>query len=309
MMYVVIRERWLAPLLVAVFVTTGCRTTGQEAESCDQEGLEVCSENGNVILICEDGKFRVLENCGSQLMVCEAGAEGPECVATNGDVRFKEQLQCAQDALFEFNGYLDILIHLLKEVDDPAAYMLPQGIGLNWETGVTNDYGEIGAELDLYQDGKLRSLDGIVRPKENCEDGMQEGDACVFEWSVVEVGSLAEVALGTMSGVDLGITGPPLNTTATRYTIVDRNPKITYSDACNIEITLFNMMWHLPLDDMYSFAMDFIVAYSAAGDTSRMTGSIIWGTTTGDPVVTFTSADETLDCAFDLDTLSFSCTL
>jgi hypothetical protein len=233
-----------------------------------------------------------------------------DCGGSEGDVRFKDQLQCAQDSLFEFNGYLDALLHLLKEVDDPAAYTLPSDIGLNWETGVAADYGEIVTELDLYGDGELRSLTGIVRPKEDCEGGMQQGDACVFEWSVVQRGSLEETAFGTMSAVDLGISGPPLNTTATRFTIVDRNPKVTYSDDCNIEITLFDMMWHLPIDDMYSFAMDFTVSYSDGGDTSELSGSIIWGAGSGeDAVVIFKSTDESIDCAFDLNDLSFSCTL
>ncbi|MBW2630083.1 MAG: hypothetical protein JRE45_21095 [Deltaproteobacteria bacterium] len=205
---------------------------------------------------------------------------------------------CANDALTDFNAYLDPLIEVLKAVENPA-YQLPAGITLIWDAGAGGEEGEFTAVLDLTPE---RELFGTVRPQENCNNGMAKGDVCVFPWSVTLTESLDEVAYGTMSAIALGVS-LPLNTTATRYTIVDREPKVVTGEDCSIVVTLFDMMFHLRIDEMYSLSMGFDIAYSDGGEPSTMSGSVIWGTSVGETAtITFTWDGPMITCSFDLET-------
>jgi hypothetical protein len=221
-------------------------------------------------------------------------------------ITFAEQVACAAECMEDYGTVLDVLIHVLKKVDEPLSHSLPPGIWL--DTALL----EFGSDLHLDTSPGIDGiLEGRVRePPANpgaCKDGMQQHDVCIFEWDMtVPLTPDDTIAKGTYSAVDMGITGPPLNSTATRYVIVDRNTELFASDDCYVEITGFDMYWHLPLDDNYSFMLNFTVHYSEGTDTSTLNGSVIGS---GDPNVTltFTSGTQTYDCTFNLDTYALSC--
>jgi hypothetical protein len=295
-------------VFVCAFAVSGCPKTGQEAEACAEEGEEVCSDNGNSILICEDGKFRALENCAANMEVCEDDGEGPDCIPQTTELPFEKVVECADDGLADFNTYLDELIYLLKKVDDPSA-SLPPGTMLDWEAG-----GEFTAEVDAGVDGVVDEMSGIVRPQADCDDGMTGGEICIFEWSTTRGKSTEEIAFGTMSALRL------TSGASTQFQIVDRSPQTFYSDTCNIEVTAFATTWRLREDGLYSLHLEFTVSYSEGGATSKTRGAAIWGAEPGEPLlwvrgddiietVTFQTPSGNVDCDFGLRDFDVMCDL
>ena len=296
---------WLL-VVVALATGTGCGGTTAEGSSCDIEGLEVCSSDLASILICEEGELRLLEECGAD-MVCQAGAEGPICVPSSVQLPLEDQVACAGDVLTDFNTYLNALIHLLKEADNPA-YELPPLHSIDWEAG-----GELSAEVDAGSDGVLEFMSGVVRPPD-CEGGMFSGDVCVFEWSAKRALSTDEIALGTMSANKIAMSD------ATRYTIVDRNPRVIHDEGCSLEVTAFAMMWRLRPDEMYSLQLDFRTTYSEGDATATIEGFVIWGADAGEAFywtsgpdkivpVAFRTGIQTIQCDFSLRTFEVTCAL
>jgi hypothetical protein len=175
---------------------------------------------------------------------------------------------------------------------------------------------EFGSDLDLDDSpGTEVNLKGRIRePPANpgaCNDGMQQHDICIFEWDVTKIIDIEPtvydtIAKGSYSAIDMGITGPPLNSTATRYVIVDRNTELVSSDDCYVVISGFDMYWHLPLDDNYSFMLNFAIHYSEGSDTSTLNGSLI-GSGDSNATLTFSSRSQTYDCTLNLDTYALSC--
>lgn len=238
-------------------------------------------------------------------IACDSNTGDPTDPGTAGAI-FDETLACTGDCLEDFGAVMDVLIHVLKKVDEPAT-SLPPGIAFNTDS-VTTFESDLHLDTSPGVDGRLR---GRVAPPPSdptaCSDGMQQGDVCIFRWVVTEGASGPDtIAKGNFSAVDLGITGPPLNTTATRFTIVDSNAVLMASDDCAMTVTAFEMMWHLPMDDLYSFYLDFSVIYSSGSDLGTMNGSLIAGGGS-EATLTLTSGTRTQDCTVDIRTFEMSC--
>ncbi len=226
-------------------------------------------------------------------------------------------IECAADALLDFNAYLDPLIEVLKAVEDNL-YVIPtdKGIELDWDTGEEADYGTFAADLDVNLDGKSEShLAGTVRPKDICSRGMQKDDICIFKWNVTREPSSTEVAYGSTSAISFGISPFPPITTSTQYLIIDYDPEdedktnitIAVSPDCTAEFNGFAMMWHLRIDDMYTLQMGLDAEYRDDTGSNTARGDMIWGSGGSEgATISFTTDSETLQCDFDVETFEMS---
>jgi len=214
-----------------------------------------------------------------------------------------ESIDCANATLGNYKEYLDVVIEIAKTLDDPT-HELPASILLDWDTAA-GDFGEFSTVLGSVP---AREMTGQVRPGDACQDGMVKDEVCVLPWEAeVTAGGSPVGGLGTMSVISLGDTSP-VGTTSTRITIVERDPEVSTSSQCGMEVRMFDMLWHLRRDEIYSFTMNIEVnpdRTSSSTDTTM--GSVAWGTSVGDTAtMTLSTADWSVTCTFDLDTFQLS---
>jgi len=231
--------------------------------------------------------------------------------AVAGDV-----LTCSEDALLDFNAYLDPLIEVLKQVDSPGS---ENDFLIDWTSSDEAGLFAIGVDAD-GSGGPERELSGRVTPKEPCSGGMEKDDICILEWTVnMRTSSAEEVAYGRISALDFGVS-PLTNTSSHRVLIIDFDPddpdktniQIDQSSFCSITVKRFQMLWRgadpaTGFSEMYNLDIGFEASVlGAATDSGR--GDVIWGSGTGaEATITFTVDDERFDCGFDVDTFVVSC--
>ena len=97
--------------------------------------------------------------------------EGANCGdGTNGvldpedetlSITFDEQLACAQDCFDDFGQVFNVLMHVLREVNDPHGYHVPMGIGVDLDTNRLQFGSDLYLEGGLQPDAHLR---GTIRP-------------------------------------------------------------------------------------------------------------------------------------------------
>jgi len=231
--------------------------------------------------------------------------------AVAGDV-----LTCAEDALLDFNAYLDPLIEVLKQVDRSGS---EDDTLIDWTSSAEAGLFTIGVDAD-GSGGPDRDLSGTVTPKERCSGGMEKDDICILKWTVnMRTSSEEEVAYGRISALDFGVS-LPANASSHRVTIIDFDPddpdktniQIDQSSFCSIAVNRFQMLWRgtdpaTGFSEMYNLDVGFEVSVQgAATDSGR--GDVIWGSGTGsEATITFTVDGERFDCGFDVDTFVVSC--
>jgi len=206
---------------------------------------------------------------------------------------------CAVDGLASYGSILEGLWHVLKETDQPASYNLPFGVSVDLEMG------DFTAEVEVQDVPQTQYLEGTIEPLEDCGDGMQQGDVCVFEW-LVHIPSQADtVALGTYSAIDMGLTTPPNQTTAIRYTISRRNTSILISDECALGVYGFDMM--LRPWDATTPVTSTVINFETITSRGTMGGSIIGGAADSVANLTLTFGSQSQQCAVNLQTWSVDC--
>ena len=225
-------------------------------------------------------------------------------------------LTCAEDALLDFNAYLDPLIEVLKQVDRPGS---EDDTLIDWTSNDEMGLFTIGVDAD-GSGGPERDLSGEVTPKERCLGGMEKDDICILKWTVnMRTSSAEEVAYGRISALDFGVS-LPANASSHRVTIIDFDPddpdktniQIDQSSFCSITVSRFQMLWRgtdpaTGFSEMYNLDLGFEASVQgAATDSGR--GDVIWGSGTGsEATITFTVDGERFDCGFDVDTFVVSC--
>ncbi len=206
---------------------------------------------------------------------------------------------CAEDGLEGYGRILEGLWSVLKETDQPASYTPPFGVNVDLETGVFT------AEVDVQDVPYSQYLEGTIEPLASCGDGMQQGDVCVFEW-LVRIPSQADtIAIGTYSAVDMGLTMPPNQTTAIRYTISRRDTQILASDECGLYVGSFDMMLR-PWDAMTPVTSA-VINFETITPRGTMNGSIIGGAADSVATLTLTFGTQSQECAVNLFTWSVDC--
>lgn len=294
----------------------GCGFGSGDASSAKAEFYqEGATTFVNVTATGADGKVYVCneqwENLLATLRDLSAFESCPPAVAV-------DVLACAEDALLDFNAYLDPLIEVLKQVDRPGS---EDDTLIDWTSSDEAGLFTIGVDAD-GSGGPERDLSGEVTPKERCSGGMEKDDVCILKWTVnMRTSSAEEVAYGRISALDFGVS-LPANTSSHRVTIIDFDPmdpdktniQIAQSSFCSITVNLFQMLWHGTEDEpntgfseMYNLTMGFDASVQgAATDSGR--GDVIWGSGTGsEATITFTVDGERFDCGFDIDTFAVSC--
>lgn len=205
---------------------------------------------------------------------------------------------CAVEGLVDYGLILEGLWHVLKETDQPASYTLPFGVTVNLETGTFTAELDLGSPYSTY-------LEGTIEPMENCGDGMQQGDVCVFEW-LVRIPSQADtIALGTYSAVDMGLTTPPNQTTAIRYTISRRNTSILSSDECALGVDGFD--WMLRPWDPVKPVTSATIYFETITPHGIMDGSIIGSAIDSLATLTLTFGTQSQECHVNMYNWSVSC--
>jgi len=294
----------------------GCGLAPGDASSAQAELYqEGATTFVNVTATGADGKVYVCneqwENLLATLRDLSAFESCPPAVAV-------DVLACAEDALLDFNAYLDPLIEVLKQVDRPGS---EDDTLIDWTSSDEAGLFTIGVDAD-GSGGPERDLSGEVTPKERCSGGMEKDDVCILKWTVnMRTSSAEEVAYGRISALDFGVS-PPANTSSHRVTIIDFDPmdpdktniQIAQSSFCSITVNLFQMLWrgteeepNTGFSEMYNLTMGFDASVQgAATDSGR--GDVIWGSGTGsEATITFTVDGERFDCGFDIDTFAVSC--
>jgi hypothetical protein len=207
---------------------------------------------------------------------------------------------CAVDAVEDYGRILEGLWHVLKETDQPSAYNPPPGVTVNVATGVFE------AELDLRDAaGSESELEGTTEPLADCADGMHQGDVCVFEWMVHIPESSDTIARGTYSAIDMGLTTPPNQTTAIRYTISRRETQLLASDECGLIVDGFDMM--LRPWDATRPVTSAMINFQTVTPRGTMDGSVIGGATDSLATMTLTYGTQSLECIANLYTWSVDC--
>lgn len=207
---------------------------------------------------------------------------------------------CTEDGLEDYGRILEGLWHVLKETDQPSAYTLPPGVTVNLGAGTFE------AELDLRDGaGSESELEGTIEPLSDCADGMHQGDVCVFEWLVHIPASFDTIAKGTYSGVDMGLTTPPNQTTAIRYTISRRETQLLASDECGLIVDGFDMMLR-PWDEMTPVTSA-MINFQTITPRGTMNGSVIGSAADSLATMTLTYGSQNQECAVNLFTWSVDC--
>jgi hypothetical protein len=206
---------------------------------------------------------------------------------------------CAVEGLVEYGLILEGLWHVLKETDQPASYTPPFGMNINLAAGTYE------AELDWPGSTNSVYLDGTIEPDSECADGMQQGDVCVFEWTVHIPISADTLAIGTYSAIDMGLTLPPNQTTAIRYTISRRNTAILASDDCGLTVDGFD--WMLRPWDEVTPVTSAMIYFDVITPHGIMDGSIIGGAADSVANLTLTFGSQSQQCAVNLQTWSVDC--
>lgn len=251
----------------------------------------------------EEVDVRFFNSLGTVILGFSTVLAGLGCDAGPGAGVSNESITCANVTLGAYKEYLDVVIAIAKTLDDPTQ-QLPESIMLDWDAGVGN-FGEFSTVLGS---APAREMSGQVRPKDACQDGMVKDEVCVVPWeAVVTAGASPVGGLGTMSVISLGDTSP-VGTTSTRITIVEREPEVNTSSNCGMTVSVFDMLWHLRTDEMYSFTMDIEVNPDRTSSrTETTTGSIAWGTSVGETAtMTLTTVDFSVTCTLDLDSFQLS---
>ena len=206
---------------------------------------------------------------------------------------------CAVEGLVDYGLILEGLWHVLKETDQPASYTPPFGVNINLPAGTYE------AELDWPGSTNSVYLDGTIEPDSLCADGMQQGDVCVFEWTVHIPISADTLAIGTYSAIDMGLTLPPNQTTAIRYTISRRNTALLASDECGLTVDGFD--WMLRPWDEVTPVTSAMIYFDVITPHGIMDGSIIGGAADSVANLTLTFGSQSQQCAVNLQTWSVDC--
>lgn len=204
---------------------------------------------------------------------------------------------CAVEGVVDYGLILGDLWHVLKKTDS-TSYTPPADVTINWGTGVFKTDVNLGFSSPT-------NLEGTIEPVEDCVDGMQQGDVCVFEWTVHIPMSADTIAIGTYSAVDMGLTQPPNQTTAIRYTISRRNTAILASDECGMTVDGFDMMLR-PWDEAKP-ATSAMIYFDVITPHGIMDGSIIGGAADSVATLTLTFGTQSQECAVNLHTWSVDC--
>ncbi|MGD8867421.1 MAG: hypothetical protein PVI01_07315 [Gemmatimonadales bacterium] len=204
---------------------------------------------------------------------------------------------CAVEGLVGYGFILEDLWHVLKKTDNPS-YTPPADVDIDWGTGAFTTEVSLGSLAPTY-------LEGTIEPVEDCADGMQQGDVCVFEWFVHIPSAEDTVAIGTYSAVDMGLTTPPDQTTAIRYTISRRNTAILASDECALGVHGFD--WMLRPWDSDRPVTSAQVYFETITPHGTMDGSIIGGAADSLATVTLTFGTQSQECHVNMYNWSVDC--
>jgi hypothetical protein len=134
---------------------------------------------------------------------------------------------------------------------------------------------------------------------------MQQDDVCLFEWSVHSPTTADTIAIGTYSAIDLGLTTPPNQTTAIRYTISRRNTAILASDDCGLTVSGFDMMLR-PWDEMRPVTSA-VIYFETVTPHGIMDGSIIGSSADSLATLTLSFGTQSQECIVNMYNWSVDC--